>query len=188
MSADVPKNFIDEFLDLKRRIETLERATRVPQVSGLGTLGPQSATNFTSYQSTYNSYVTPTGGLSVEVEISPKGRALVIASCQFFAYLLGGAGLNFISGHISVKRTGANSFTPDIATPSDGGLWRYQRDDTTPDEQFTAPIIYVSALSGLTPGTTTFTWVEGFLSDEPSAVSSASGAQMSARQLLVLPF
>ncbi len=187
MNGEKDPDFLDQYKDLERRVRTLEQTPRIPQVSG-GTLGPQSATNFTSYQSTYNSYVTPTGGLAVDAVISPKGSALVFATCQFFAYLLGGAGLNFISGHVSVKQTGANSFTPNIATPSDGGLWRYQRDNTTPDEQFTGPITYVRSLSGLAPGLTTFTWVEGFLSDEPVAVAFASGAQMSARQLLVLPF
>lgn len=185
--SELPKNFIDEFLDLKRRVSTLERATRVPAVTG-GARGPQSATNYTSYQAASGAYAVPTGGPTVDVEITSNGRALVIASCQFFAYMLGGVGLNYLSGHISVKRTGANTFTPNIATATDGGLWKYTRDNTSPDEQFTSPIIYVSALDGLTPGATTFTWVEGFQSDEPVAVTTASGAQMSARQLLVLPF
>lgn len=82
--SELPKNFIDEFLDLKRRVSTIERATRVPQVSGLGTQGPKFAQYQNFFDLTNPAGEATTNGDAVRLTVAPPVTGSIVVMCGSF--------------------------------------------------------------------------------------------------------
>jgi hypothetical protein len=84
--SELPKNFIDEFLDLKRRVSTLERATRVPQVTSAEGAGPQSsmlpAGTYNSLSGVTHQQTTFGNALTVTVKTTASGRLFLVYGCN----------------------------------------------------------------------------------------------------------
>lgn len=169
MSADVPKDFIGEFLDLKRRVETLERATRVPVVS-TEHRGPKGATS-TSVVDVLSgiteSYTDFSGAVSVTVVVPPSGRVTIFLADDAYCE----SASSFHAWYAAPALSGTN-----VVPASDSYALRHFADGGRRS-------IYFAQIADLLPGETTFT-----MQRRHTGVAPTVAAGFSMQTLLVQPF
>jgi hypothetical protein len=167
--SEMPKNFIDEFLDLKRRVSTLERATRVPTVSSTAS-GPRGATNISTVNvlsGITESYTAFDGAVSVTAVVPQTGRVTIFLADDAFCESSSGSD----GWYAAPALTGAN-----VVAASDSYALRHFADGTRRS-------IYFAQMSNLTPGETTFT-----LQRRHTGVAPTVSAGFRMQTLLVQPF
>lgn len=158
-----PAALATEFADLRRRLDTLERATRMPALFGAGDMvaGAENPTLSSSWTDIVN-------GPVVEFHVPPSGRIAVLV--EAIVTVQG----SLSAAATSYRITGAN-------TLASSDLWSIATYAMTPVVPEPSQTMGMYLHEGLTPGATTLTMQVRHLGTPPSI------ATWSRRSLVVVP-